>query len=102
MDHDLADAVERELVQLSLRLTKPVERECLRCYLLRMMDQFGCEGTHRWTIHWRDRRAPKSRGLLRRRGRPGGRCRDREVVRHVGPGCPETWQLLPCAGVVRP
>ena len=38
MDHDLADAVEREMVQLSLRLTEPGERECLRCYLLRMMD----------------------------------------------------------------
>ena len=102
MDHDLADAVERELVQLSLRLTEPGERECLRCYLLRMMDQFGCDGTHRWTIRWRDRRAPKSRGLLRRLGRQGGCCCDCEVILNVFPWYPETAHLLPCAGVLRP
>src|SRR5690349_24502270 len=93
MDHDLADAVERELVQLSLRLTGPGERECLRCYLLRMMDQFGCDGTHRWTVHWRDRRAPKSRGLLRRLGRLGG-CRSGE--RRVGEE--GGWRRAPEAG----
>ena len=62
MDHDLADAVECELRELSLRLTEPGERECLRCFLLRMINQFGCDGTHRWTIRWRDRRAPRPAG----------------------------------------
>jgi hypothetical protein len=102
MDHDLAGDVERELVQLSLRLTEPGERECLRCYLLRMMDQFGCDGTHRWTVRWRDRRAPKSRGLLRRLARCGGCCCDCEVILNVFPWYPETAYLVPCAGVARP
>ena len=54
MTESLADAVEAELVDLSYRLTEPGERECLRCYLLRMIEQFGCDNTHRWTKRWRD------------------------------------------------
>ena len=58
MAENLADAVEAELAELSRRLTEPGERECLRCYLLRMISEFGCDGTHRWTACWRDLRAP--------------------------------------------
>src|SRR6266496_3729814 len=43
MTESLADAVEAELVDLSYRLTEPGERECLRCYLLRMIEQCDCE-----------------------------------------------------------
>ena len=34
MTDNIADAVEAELVALSGLLTEPVERECLRCFLL--------------------------------------------------------------------
>jgi hypothetical protein len=37
MADDMADAVEAELAELSRRLTEPGERECLRCFLKRMM-----------------------------------------------------------------
>jgi hypothetical protein len=102
MNDDLVGAVESELAELSLRLTEPEERECLRCYLLRMMDEFGCDGTHRWTLRWRDRRSPRSRGLIRRLARLGGCCCDCEVILNVFPAYPETPHLLPCAGVLRP
>src|SRR4249919_789179 len=98
MDHDLAGAVERELVQLSLRLTEPGKRECLRCYLLRMLDQFGCDGTHRWTRRWRDLRSPRARGLIRRLERQGACCCDCEVILNVYPYYPDSGGLLPCAG----
>ena len=101
MDHDLAGAVERELRELSLRLTEPGERECLRCYLLRMIREFGCDGTHRWTVRWRDLRAPRARGLVQRMQRRGGCCCDCEVIFNVFPDYPETDQVLPCAGVLR-
>ena len=101
MDHDLAGAVERELVQLSLRLTEPGERECLRCFLMRMIREFGCDGTHRWTIRWRDLRAPRARGLIRRLGRRGGCCCDCEVILNVFPGYPEIDEAVPCAGILR-
>ena len=49
MTENVADAVEAEIVALSSRLTEPGERECLRCFLLRMLAEFGCDSTCRWT-----------------------------------------------------
>ena len=41
------DALETDLAETSRRLSEPGERECLRCYLIRMLAAFGCNGTHR-------------------------------------------------------
>jgi hypothetical protein len=101
MADDLADIVETELAELSRRLTEPAERECLRCYLLRMISEFGCDGTHRWTVRWRDLRAPRARGLVQRMRRRGGLCCDCEVIFNVFPDYPDTEEILPCAGVPR-
>jgi len=101
MTESLVDAVEGQLADLSFRLTEPGQRECLRCYLLRMIEQFGCDGTHRWTTWWRDLRAPAARGLIRRLERQGACCCDCEVILNVYPHYPETDRLLPCAGVLR-
>jgi hypothetical protein len=102
MAEDVADVVEAELARLSRRLTDPGERECLRCYLLRMISEFGCDGTHRWTVRWRDLRAPRARGLVQRMQRRGGCCCDCEVIFNVFPDYPDTSEILPCAGVPRP
>ncbi len=98
MADDMARAVEIELAELAERLTTPGERECLRCYLLRMITEFGCDGTYRWTIRWRDIRAAQPRGLLRQLEQRGGCC-DCEVLMNVFPGCPASARPLPCAGV---
>ena len=95
------EAVEIELVRMAERLTEPGEHECLRCFLMRMIREFGCDGTHRWTIHWRDLRAPRARGLVRRLAQRGGCCCDCEVISNVFPGYPETDEAVPCAGVPR-
>ena len=47
-DDNIASAVEAELLELSGLLTEPGEHECLRCYLLRMINEFGCDGQHRF------------------------------------------------------
>jgi hypothetical protein len=47
MTDPVVAAAEQELAGLSRELTEPRERECLRCYLLRMLGQFGCDNTHR-------------------------------------------------------
>jgi hypothetical protein len=99
-DHP-ADAVEAELAELSWRLTEPGQRECLRCFLLRMISEFGCDGTHRWTVRWRDLRAPRATGLVPRLQRRGGCCCDCEVMFNVFPEYPATDVVLPCAGVLR-
>ena len=97
-DDNIASAIEAELIELSGLLTEPGERECLRCYLLRMIYEFGCDGTHRWTIRWRDARAPQARGLVRKLQRLGASCCDCEVLLNVYPDYPDTDRLLPCAG----
>jgi Protein of unknown function (DUF2695) len=96
-DDSIASDVEAELIELSSVLTEPREDECLRCYLLRMISEFGCDGRHRWTIRWRDLRTPAARGLVRRLQNLGGCC-DCEVVLNVFPAYPKTQVLLPCAG----
>jgi hypothetical protein len=95
---NIASAVEAELIELSGLLTEPGEHECLRCYLLRMINEFGCDGQHRWTTRWRDVRAPGATGLIRRLQRLGGVCCDCEILLNVFPDYPDTSTLLPCAG----
>jgi hypothetical protein len=97
MADSIADEAEAELVRLSLQLTEPGEHECLRCFLLRMVSEFGCDGTHRWTIRWQAERAPRAVGLLKRLTELGGCC-DCEILANVFPHYPQTDRLLPCAG----
>jgi hypothetical protein len=76
----------------------PGGRECLRCYLTRMLTEFGCDGTHRWTLRWQRARAPQDKGLIARVKRRGGLCCDCEVVFNALPEYPDVDRLLPCAG----
>ena len=99
MSSNPAEDEENALAALSRRLTGPGERECLRCYLLRMISEFGCDGTHRWTIRWRDLMAPRAAGLVRRLQNRGGICCDCEVIFNVFTGSPD--DQGPCAGIVR-
>jgi Protein of unknown function (DUF2695) len=97
MTDDIAESVEAELIALSSVLTEPDDRECLRCFLLRMISEFGCDSTHRWTIRWRSLRAPLATSLLDKLEELGGGC-DCEVVLTVFPQYPPSGRLLPCAG----
>jgi hypothetical protein len=97
MTDDIAEAVEAELIALSSVLTEPGDRECLRCFLLRMISEFGCDSTHRWTMRWRALRAPLATSLLDKLAELGGCC-DCEVVLNVFPQYPPSGRLLPCAG----
>jgi Protein of unknown function (DUF2695) len=101
MTDDVAGVIEAELKALSSVLTEPDDRECLRCFLLRMISEFGCDGTHRWTIRWRDQRAPLATSLLGRLEELGGCC-DCEVLLNVFPQYPQSGRVLPCAGQLQP
>ena len=101
MTDDTPQTVENELARLAERLTAPGESECLRCFLRRMITEFGCDGTYRWTIRWRDVRAARPGGLLRRFEQRNACC-DCEVLTNVLPDYPVTDHSLPCAGGVRP
>ena len=101
MGENVTEALEAELAELSQHLTEPGESECLRCFLMRMISEFGCDGTHRWTARWRAARAPRARGLVIRLQQRGACCCDCEVIFNVFPDYPQTDEILPCAGVLR-
>jgi hypothetical protein len=67
------DLLERELIDLSAALAGVRERECLHCYVCRMLE-FGCDTTLRWARRWRALRAPRAVGLERRLGDRGAFC----------------------------
>ena len=97
MADDMSREVETELADLAERLTAPASAECLRCFLLRMTTEFGCDGTFRWTIRWRDVCAGQPRKLLDQLAGRGGYC-DCEVLMNVYPDYPPVDAALPCAG----
>jgi len=100
MADEIARAVESEIANLADRLTAPGPDECLRCFLIRMITEFGCDGTYRWTIRWRDVRATALSSLLSQLSRRGGFC-DCEVLMNVFPDYPQVSVVLPCAGQSR-
>ena len=66
-----AEAIVRAL---AADATEPHPGECLACYVARMLEDFGCDCTLRFTRHYRDLRAPRASGLERRLGSLGGFC----------------------------
>lgn len=55
-EHYLAAVVERE----------PQDRECLVCFVSRMVEEFGCDSSLLWTRRFRDLRSPTATSLERR------------------------------------
>ncbi|MGQ0630013.1 MAG: DUF2695 domain-containing protein [Sporichthyaceae bacterium] len=95
-------AAEELLGEASENLTAPLDRECLTCYLLRMLGEFGCDNTLRWAEQWRGRNAPRATALAKRLQSRGGYC-DCEVLYNVYPHLlPEDDDPAPtCEGVSR-
>lgn len=102
METDALTAAEDTLRAADEELTTPGERECLLCYLERMVAEFGCDNGLRWAGHWRGRNAPRATGLSRRLQAGAGYC-DCEVLFNVfGHLLREEYEpLQPCAGVSR-
>jgi hypothetical protein len=69
-----------ELVTLS---DEPERRECLRCYLIRMIRTYGCDNTKKWTLVWQERHAPRHGQLIEDLEERGGICCDCEVIFNV-------------------
>ncbi len=57
----------------------PGPRECVVCFVERMVVAYGCSNRLHWTALWRDRRAPRATALERRLQGSGGYC-DCEVL----------------------
>jgi hypothetical protein len=102
MDTDALTSAEALVGDLNEKLTAPGERECLACYLGRMLTEFGCDNRLRWSEYWRDRNAPRATALSARLADRGGFC-DCEVLLNVYPEyLPEDGPApVPCSGVSR-
>jgi hypothetical protein len=59
---------------------EPARRECLRCYLVRMIRTYGCDNTRKWTLVWQQRRAPRQGQLIEDLEERGGICCDCEII----------------------
>lgn len=55
-------------------ITKPREAECLCCYVVRQLDEFGCDNHLRHALHYRDVVAPRAKSLAKSLGQIGGYC----------------------------
>ena len=84
MDNEPVAAAERYVTALREELTEPRDRECLACYISRMLEEFGCDNQLRWVRRWRDACAPRATALERRMEESGGFC-DCEVAYNVYP-----------------
>lgn len=77
---DLFAMLETEFDGVAESVIAPRPRECLPCYVWRMLN-FGCHG-HFWLKRYRDLRAPRATALQRRVERQGGYC-DCEMLGNV-------------------
>jgi hypothetical protein len=71
---------ERFVSDLSADVLRPAPGECLVCYLNRQLVEFDCDGTHRFSIQFRDATAPRSTALIRTLSAMGACCCDCEVL----------------------
>lgn len=60
-------------------LPLPRARECVVCFVERMVAAYGCTCRLHWASDWRDRMAPRATALERRLASMGGCC-DCEVL----------------------
>lgn len=75
----ITERAERIVREAAQTLTTPEPGECLVCFTARQLDTFGCDGTHRFVLHYRDRVAPRATALLKRLASLGACCCDCEM-----------------------
>jgi uncharacterized protein DUF2695 len=84
-DTETVDEAERELRRLAEGLNVADPDECLYCYLVRVLEHFGCDNTLCWTERWRDQQPTPYGWLIGWVRRNGGFC-DCEVLFNVFDG----------------
>lgn len=95
---DPVQQAERVIRRHVVRAFGPRERECLPCYLQRVVADYGCNGTLEWTHRWQEhQRARRIRtgGLTARLKSRGGFC-DCEVLLNVYDRDPAAGPSSPC------
>lgn len=75
----ITERAERILHDAASTLMTPTAGECLVCFVARQVDEFGCDGTHRFALQYRDSVAPRATELLARLSAMGACCCDCEM-----------------------
>ena len=70
----VAEEAERYLQILADPRSQPAPRECIACYVARMITAHGCDTSLRWAQRFRELSSPTATGLERRLGNVGGFC----------------------------
>ena len=74
MTTDGVTEIERWLREVSVDMTTPRDGECLLCFMVRQLDELGCDTTLRFAQRYRDLRVPRATALERRLEQVGGFC----------------------------
>lgn len=76
---EITERAERILHDAAATLMTPTAGECIVCFVARQLDEFGCDGTHRFVSHYRNSVAPRATALLARLSAMGACCCDCEM-----------------------
>lgn len=79
MEPSITDDAEAYVRSLLDEWLAPRPRECLACYLDRVLERYGCDGDLRFARRYRDLVAPRATRLEQRLEAAGGYC-DCEVL----------------------
>lgn len=96
MENPIATQAEEFVRAIASTIVTPHDRECLPCYLDRVMRDVSCDGSLRLARTYRDHRAPIATALEHRLMQRGGYC-DCEVLMNVYQAKDD--EVLPCVGV---
>lgn len=83
---------EQTLTDVATEVLEPRAGECLLCYLYRNVNEFGCNGTHRFTLEYRNRVAPRATALIRRIKDMGACCCECELFMNAYQPHGSLWQ----------
>lgn len=75
----ITERAERILHDAASTLMTPTAGECLACFVARQIGEFGCDGTHRFAVQYRDSVASRATELLARLSAMGACCCDCEM-----------------------
>ncbi|NYJ19819.1 DUF2695 domain-containing protein [Glaciibacter psychrotolerans] len=76
----ITEEAEQILRDAAETMSAPRGGECLVCFVIRQLDEFGCDNSHRFVLRYRERCAPRASSLLTRLSDMGACCCDCELT----------------------
>lgn len=90
----IATEAEQILKSVTAAVLAPAPRECLACFVNRQLEEFGCNHSHRFSVLFRDQRAPGATALHKRLSAMGACCCDCEIFMNAYEPAPNLWVTI--------